>query len=82
MNIVDLFEALSDKQIRSLLTGKTVCLIFKDGRSEQGAISNFIKAAQFDNPDRTIIGVILNKSEEIIISKNVIKLMTFVEQDL
>lgn len=68
MTILECFEASNDEQIICLLGGKKIEIKYKDGTFQTGLVTNFLKAAQADDPHRSIIGFILDGRDNIVVS--------------
>ena len=67
MEILECFESLNDFAIINMFKGKSVEVKYKNELPLTGIITNFILDAHGDNPNRRIIGIIINGTEEIAI---------------
>lgn len=68
MSIIEYFETLNDSEIIAMFKGKSIKVKYKNGQSLTGVITNFLLEAHGDDPNRRIIGIIINGTEEIVIS--------------
>lgn len=68
MSIIECFETLNDSEIIAMFKGKSIDVNYKNGQSLTGVITNFLLDAHGDDPNRRIIGVIINGTEEVTIS--------------
>ena len=72
MTILECFESCNDADIEKILGGKRVEIKHKDGSTQIGLVTNFIVAAVANDANRYIVGVILDKQDEIIVSTTAI----------
>ena len=68
----EFFEDMNDTEIREHLLGNKVKIEFNDGSKHSGLVTNFLQAAVADASNRSIVGLVLNNSEEIVISSRLI----------
>ena len=72
INMLECIENYNDAQIKSKLGGKKIKIKYKDSvPPKSGVVINFIKAAIYDDNNRTIMGVILDDGSEIVLSKEI-----------
>lgn len=72
MEITNSFEYYSDNELDKLLLGKRVKVV-TNNNNYIGVVTGFINAAQWDDPERKIVGVILNSESEILFSNDIKK---------
>lgn len=72
MSVLEIFDACNDLQIRKILDGKTIQIIYKDCSTKMGVVTSFI-SAEADIANRSIVGIILDEVNEIVISKDIIQ---------
>lgn len=72
MTILECFEVYKDSQIIDLIGGKMVKINYRGGSSKIGVVTNFINAAVSDDSQRTIVGITIDKSDDIIVSPSTI----------
>lgn len=72
MNVVRLLEFANNNEIRERLLGRKITISYKDGSSKTGTITNFLQAAIYDDFNRSIIGLVLNENDEILITPAII----------
>lgn len=72
MPVLEIFDACNDLQIRKILDGKRIQIKYKDGSTKKGVVTNFI-GAEADIANRSIVGIILDEIDEIVISKDIIQ---------
>lgn len=72
MSVLENFDRYNDLQIKKLLSGKTIHILYKDGSSKKGVVTNFISAALTNIVNRSIVGIIIDNEDEIVISKDII----------
>lgn len=72
MSVLEIFDACNDLQIRKILGGRTIQIKYKDGSPKMGVVTNFI-SAEADIANRSIVGIILDEVNEIVISKDIIQ---------
>ena len=73
MTLLECFEAYNDEQIHNLINGMIVEIKYKDGSSQTGLVTNFVKAAVADDVDRSIVGIVLDDRDYIAVSSNIIE---------
>lgn len=78
MTILEHLEFANDNEIRALLLGRNITISFKDGSTKIGIVTNFFQAAISDDLKRSIVGVVLNGSDEIVISSGIITNITII----
>lgn len=72
MSILEIFDTCNDHQIRKILGGKTIQIQYKEGSPKKGIVTNFSSAVA-DTANRSIVGIILDEADEIVISKDIIQ---------
>lgn len=72
MSVLEIFDACNDHQIRKILGGKTIQIQYKEDSPKKGIVTNFLSAVA-DTADRSIVGIILDEVDEIVISKDIIQ---------
>lgn len=72
MSKLESFDSFDDIQIRKIWGGKTIHIQYKDDSHKMGIVTNFISAVS-DIANRSIVGIILDEVDEIVISKNIIQ---------
>lgn len=75
MDITNSFESYSDKELNNLLLGKHVEIAVSTTQYI-GVVTGFINAAQWDDPERKIMGIILNSGEYEISFSHLVRLTT------
>ena len=73
MEIANSLECYSDKDFNNLLLGKHV-EIDTINNEYIDVVTGFINAVQWDDPERKIVGVILDRESEILFSKEIKKI--------
>lgn len=77
MTNLEILENEIDEVIIKLFHGKTVTIEYVNGTKKDVTVRNFIKAVA-DCPQRSIVGIITDDGEEILISSHDIKSITII----